>query len=256
MNIIGGYYGRSLEGIADEVAEWREMGFRGCKFKVGGRTPAEDAERVHAARAAAGDDFVLTIDANQGYTVHEALDLCRRVSDLGVRWFEEPCIWTNDRRDMRDVRVARRHPGVRGPERVLAGRLPRPDGGGRDRRVQLRRVVERRLHQLAPHGLRVAALQRAARPPRGAPGRGAPAREPVERDVSRGVPPGPGPDLVEPRREPAAGGRRARRRCRPAPASAGSWTATSSPGTASRSEVSRRPRSGPRRRAARSRRAR
>src|SRR5262249_13950230 len=43
VNIIGGYYGRDLDGIRDEVAEWREMGLRGCKFKVGGRSPAEDA---------------------------------------------------------------------------------------------------------------------------------------------------------------------------------------------------------------------
>jgi L-alanine-DL-glutamate epimerase-like enolase superfamily enzyme len=105
VNIIGGYYGRDLGAIADEVAEWRGMGFRGCKFKIGGRSPKEDAERITAARAAAGDDFVITVDANQGYTMNEALDLCRRVADLGVRWFEEPCIWTNDGRDMRDVRA-------------------------------------------------------------------------------------------------------------------------------------------------------
>src|SRR6476469_8998090 len=61
MNIIGGDYGRDLAGIRDEVTEWRERGFRGCKFKVGGREPAEDAERVTAAREAAGEDFVLTI---------------------------------------------------------------------------------------------------------------------------------------------------------------------------------------------------
>jgi D-galactarolactone cycloisomerase len=105
VNIIGGYYGRDLGAIADEVAEWRAMGFHGCKFKIGGRSPEEDAERITAARAAAGDDFVITVDANQGYTMNEALELCRRVADLGVRWFEEPCIWTNDGRDMRDVRA-------------------------------------------------------------------------------------------------------------------------------------------------------
>jgi D-galactarolactone cycloisomerase len=104
VNIIGGYYGRDLAGIRDEVTGWREMGFRGCKFKVGGREPDEDALRVEAAREAAGDDFVLTIDANQGYTRAQALDLCRRVRDLDIRWFEEPCIWSNDARDMRDVR--------------------------------------------------------------------------------------------------------------------------------------------------------
>jgi D-galactarolactone cycloisomerase len=105
VNIIGGYYGRDLGAIADEVSEWRAMGFRGCKFKIGGRSPKEDAERISAARTAAGDDFVITVDANQGYTMNDALDLCRRVTDLGVRWFEEPCIWTNDGRDMRDVRA-------------------------------------------------------------------------------------------------------------------------------------------------------
>jgi L-alanine-DL-glutamate epimerase-like enolase superfamily enzyme len=105
VNIIGGYYGRDLGGIREEIAEWRELGLRGCKFKVGGREPAEDAARVAAARDAAGDDFVLTIDANQGYTRAQAIDLCARVRDLDIRWFEEPCIWTNDARDMRDVRT-------------------------------------------------------------------------------------------------------------------------------------------------------
>jgi D-galactarolactone cycloisomerase len=105
VNIIGGYYGRDLSAIADEVAEWRSLGFRGCKFKIGGRTPKEDAQRLTAARDAAGDDFVITIDANQGYRMSEALELCRRAADLNIRWFEEPCIWTNDGRDMRDVRA-------------------------------------------------------------------------------------------------------------------------------------------------------
>jgi L-alanine-DL-glutamate epimerase-like enolase superfamily enzyme len=105
VNIIGGYYGPDLDGIREEVTGWRELGFRGCKFKVGGRTPAEDAARVEAAREAAGDDFVLTIDANQGYNRAQAIDLCRRVRDLDIRWFEEPCVWSNDARDMRDVRA-------------------------------------------------------------------------------------------------------------------------------------------------------
>jgi D-galactarolactone cycloisomerase len=105
VNIIGGYYGRDLDGIRQEVEEWRAMGFHGCKFKVGALTAAEDAARIETARVAGGDDFVLTIDANQGYTLSQALDLCRRVRDLGIRWFEEPCLWANDQRDMRDLRA-------------------------------------------------------------------------------------------------------------------------------------------------------
>jgi D-galactarolactone cycloisomerase len=125
VNIIGGYYGRDLGGIRDEVAEWRDMGFHGCKFKVGGMTPREDAERVRAAREAAGDDFVITIDANQGYSLQDALELCHRVSDLGIRWFEEPCIWSNDKRDMRDVRA-------RGGIPVCAGQSEYSAEGCRD----------------------------------------------------------------------------------------------------------------------------
>jgi len=125
VNIIGGYYGRDLGQIRDEVAEWREMGFRGCKFKIGGRSPAEDIERVAAARAAAGEDFVITIDANQGYTLKQALEVCRGVADLDIRWFEEPCVWPNDRRDMRAVRAVGGIP-------VCAGQSEHSPNGCRD----------------------------------------------------------------------------------------------------------------------------
>ncbi len=125
LNIIGGYYGRDLAGIRDEVAEWLDMGFRGCKFKVGGRSPAEDADRVRAVREVAGDDFVITIDANQGYTLVQALELCDRVRELDIRWFEEPCVWSNDRRDMRDVRA-------RGGIPVCAGQSEYSPGACRD----------------------------------------------------------------------------------------------------------------------------
>jgi L-alanine-DL-glutamate epimerase-like enolase superfamily enzyme len=105
MIAIGGYYGEPLGPIEEEVTHCRDvLGMAGMKFKVGGRTPAEDAERVHRARAAAGPDFVLCIDANQGYTVAQAVELARRVADADVRWFEEPVLWHNDRRSLRDVR--------------------------------------------------------------------------------------------------------------------------------------------------------
>src|SRR5207247_1022691 len=92
VNIIGGYYGGDLDDIRREVEASKIAGYRGCKFKIGARTPAEDATRVETARASLGDEFVLTVDANQGYTLTEALEFCARTRDLGIRWFEEPCI--------------------------------------------------------------------------------------------------------------------------------------------------------------------
>ena len=187
VNIIGGYYGPDIGAIKDEVAGWKEMGFRGCKFKVGGLAPEQDAARITAAREAAGPDFVITIDANQGYSLRQALDICERVRDLDIRWFEEPCVWTNDFRDMREVRSRGGIPVCAGQSEFTPAALPRHDGGRRHRRVQLRRLVDRRLHELEAHGRGQPALQHAARPPRGAAGRPAPARQPAERDVRRGL---------------------------------------------------------------------
>ena len=122
---IGGYYGEPLGTIEEEISSYVEMGLAGVKFKVGGRSPAEDAERVTRARAAAPQGFVIALDANQGYTVAEAVELGRRVEDLGIEWFEEPVNWEDDRRGMRDVRM-------RGPLPICAGQSETSPAGCRE----------------------------------------------------------------------------------------------------------------------------
>lgn len=104
---IGGYYdpAKTPADYGGEMAAFKADGLAGCKFKVGGRSPGEDAARVRAVRAATGDDFVIAVDANQGWSTREALRFAELVSDLNIRWFEEPCRWVNDRRAMRDVRM-------------------------------------------------------------------------------------------------------------------------------------------------------
>lgn len=102
---IGGYYGDPLGTIEEEIAHYVELGLSGVKLKVGGADPVTDAHRVRRARAAAPEGFKICIDANQGYTVAEALQLVRRISDLDIMWFEEPVRWENDVRGMRDVRM-------------------------------------------------------------------------------------------------------------------------------------------------------
>jgi len=104
--IIGGYYGLGPTELAAQMRGYVAMGMAGCKFKIGGRTPSEDADRLRIAREAVGDSFMLMVDANQGYTREQALDFARRAADLNIRWFEEPCRWYNDRRWMRDIRSA------------------------------------------------------------------------------------------------------------------------------------------------------
>jgi L-alanine-DL-glutamate epimerase-like enolase superfamily enzyme len=102
---IGGYYAADAD-ITAEVSGLVEAEFGGMKFKVGGLSPEEDAVRVRQARKAAGDDFDLAVDANQGWTPAQAIRFARLVEDCNLMWFEEPCVWQNDRRGMRDVRLA------------------------------------------------------------------------------------------------------------------------------------------------------
>ena len=103
---IAGYYeeGKTLADFGREMEQLRVDGYAGCKFKVGGRTPREDAERVRTARAAGGDDFILIVDANQGWSLREAVEFSRHASDLNIRWFEEPVRWHNDRLDLAAAR--------------------------------------------------------------------------------------------------------------------------------------------------------
>src|SRR6185312_17489996 len=82
---IGGYYNRTHQELAQEMEYYRERGLAGCKFKVGGATPEVDAARFQAARQAAGADFVLMADANQGYSLRDAVHFCRLVENLDVR---------------------------------------------------------------------------------------------------------------------------------------------------------------------------
>jgi len=125
MIAIGGYYGEPLGSISEEMNFYKDQGLAGVKFKVGGRSPQEDADRVLAARASAGENFIIAIDANQGYSVSQAVDLSRRLEGANIRWFEEPVRWHNDRRDLRDVRM-------RGPLPVCAGQSELSPSGCRD----------------------------------------------------------------------------------------------------------------------------
>jgi L-alanine-DL-glutamate epimerase-like enolase superfamily enzyme len=109
---IGGYYlpeDQAAKGseIEQEIDFFKgEHGMVGMKFKIGGKPPKEDAARLNRARQHAGDDFLFVVDANQGYTVAEALDFLAAVRSEGIepRWFEEPTRWHADWRGLRDVR--------------------------------------------------------------------------------------------------------------------------------------------------------
>lgn len=110
---IGGYYipdddsakGQEIEREIDFFQSTH--GMVGMKFKIGAEPPQVDAARLARARRHAGDDFLFVVDANQGYTVSEALEFlaAARAEGIAMRWFEEPTRWHADFRGLRDVRM-------------------------------------------------------------------------------------------------------------------------------------------------------
>src|SRR5881409_3612531 len=119
---IGGYYmdGKTHADIGREVEAYRRAGMAGCKFKVGGLTPEEDAKRVEAARDAGGRDFILAVDANRGWSADDAVRFARLVERYDIRWFEEPCHWYDDAALMRRVRQATRIPVTAGQSEITS----------------------------------------------------------------------------------------------------------------------------------------
>jgi len=103
---IGGYYmpGKTSADIAREIESYRDAGMAGCKFKVGGLSPEDDAARVAVARKAAGSDFILCVDANRGWNAADAIRFARLIEPHDIRWFEEPCHWYDDAAQMALVR--------------------------------------------------------------------------------------------------------------------------------------------------------
>ena len=67
-----------------------EQGFRGVKLKVGAATLEEDVRRIEAVRSVVGRDHLLMVDANQVFSVNEALRRGTIYEELGCYWFEEP----------------------------------------------------------------------------------------------------------------------------------------------------------------------
>jgi L-fuconate dehydratase len=65
-------------------------GFTAMKLKVGSRDPDRDLRRAHIVREVAGDQARVMVDANQQWTLPQALDICQRLREINPFWIEEP----------------------------------------------------------------------------------------------------------------------------------------------------------------------
>lgn len=93
---------------AERARHMVQAGWRAIKVKVGRHPhPQADVDRLKAVREAIGDTW-LSVDANGGYTVDQAIWAAERFEKLGVMLFEQP----TRRGDHQAMAEVRRRSGV------------------------------------------------------------------------------------------------------------------------------------------------
>ena len=85
----GGWLHLDSAALVEDALKAKADGFGGCKIKVG-RPIHEDVARLGAVRAAVGAGFEIFTDANQAFTVDQAIRRARHYEAADIGWFEEP----------------------------------------------------------------------------------------------------------------------------------------------------------------------
>jgi L-alanine-DL-glutamate epimerase-like enolase superfamily enzyme len=85
--------GFSLDVMQHTARVLVERGFRQVKMQLGTEANAAEAlERARALREAVGPDVDIMCDVNQLWSVHQAIDMGRRLAPYGLYWIEDPTI--------------------------------------------------------------------------------------------------------------------------------------------------------------------
>jgi L-fuconate dehydratase len=85
-----GWFNYSDEQVRENCKKAIDAGFTAMKLKVGAKDSDRDIRRAHIVREVAGPDARVMVDANQQWTLPQALDVCARLSAINPFWIEEP----------------------------------------------------------------------------------------------------------------------------------------------------------------------
>ena len=85
-----GWFNYDDEKMRENCKRAIAAGFTAMKLKVGARDPERDLRRAKIVREVAGDQTRVMVDANQQWTLPQALDICQRLRAINPFWIEEP----------------------------------------------------------------------------------------------------------------------------------------------------------------------
>lgn len=80
------------EDQAARAVKYVEQGFRTLKIKLGA-DPDEDIQRIRAVRDAVGEGVRIRVDANQGWSVENAVRVISKLASYDVEYVEQPVKW-------------------------------------------------------------------------------------------------------------------------------------------------------------------
>ncbi len=85
-----GWFNYDDDQVRENCKRAIDAGFTAMKLKVGSRDPERDLRRARIVREVAGPDARVMVDANQQWTLPQALDICARLKEIDPYWIEEP----------------------------------------------------------------------------------------------------------------------------------------------------------------------
>jgi len=85
-----GWFQYGDDRIRENVRRAVDSGFKAVKLKVGSRDMERDVRRALLVREVAGAEISIMLDANQAWSVPQAVDACGRLCRMEPFWIEEP----------------------------------------------------------------------------------------------------------------------------------------------------------------------
>lgn len=85
-----GWFNYSDEQVRENCRKAMDAGFTAMKLKVGAADPERDIRRAHLVREAAGNSARIMLDANQQWTLPQAINICSGLKNMNPYWIEEP----------------------------------------------------------------------------------------------------------------------------------------------------------------------
>lgn len=85
-----GWFNYDDEKVRANCKKAIDAGFTAMKLKVGSADPQRDIRRSNIVREVAGNDVKVMLDANQQWTLPQALSICKELQSMQPYWIEEP----------------------------------------------------------------------------------------------------------------------------------------------------------------------